>query len=42
MGSSVNNSRRTIVQFTNIKFAKKALANRSKLRKIPIIIKIKI
>ena len=35
MGSSVNNSRRIIVQFTNRKFAKKALLNRSKLRKIP-------
>ena len=35
MASSVNNSRRIIVQFTNRKFAKKALLNRSKLRKIP-------
>ena len=31
MGSSVNNSRRIIVRFTNRKFAKKALLNRSKL-----------
>ena len=35
MGSSVNNSRRIIVRFTNRKFAKKALLNKSKLRKIP-------
>ena len=35
MGSSVNNSRRTILRFTNRKFSRKALLNRSKLRKIP-------
>ena len=35
MGSSVNNSRRIIVRFTNKKFAKKTLLNRSKLQKIP-------
>ena len=34
MGSSVNNSRRIIVQFTNRKFAKKTLLNRSKPLKI--------
>ena len=31
MGSSVNNSGRIIVRFTNAKFAKKAFLNRSKL-----------
>ena len=35
MDSSLNNSRRIIVRFTNRKFSKKALLNRSKLRKIP-------
>ena len=35
MGSSVNNSRRIIVRFTNRKFATKAFLNRSKLRKVP-------
>ena len=35
MGSSVNNSGRIIVRFTNAKFAKKAFLNRSKLWKIP-------
>ena len=35
MVSSVNNSRRIIVQLTNRKFAKKALLNRSKLQKVP-------
>ena len=35
IGSSVNNSRRIIVQFPNRKFAKKALLDESKLRKIP-------
>ena len=34
MGSSVNDSRRIITRFTNIKFAEKAFLNRSKLRKI--------
>ena len=37
MGSAVNNSRKIIVRFTNRKFAKKALLNRSKLRKVPSI-----
>ena len=35
MGSSGDNSRRTIVRFMNRKFSKKALLNRSKLQKIP-------
>ena len=35
MSSSVNNSRRIIVRFTNRKFAKKVLLKKSKLRKIP-------
>ena len=35
MSSSVNNSRRIVVPFTNRKLATKALLNRSKLRKIP-------
>ena len=35
MSSSVNNSRRIIVRFTNRKFAKKTLLNRNKLRKVP-------
>ena len=35
MGSSGDNSRRTIVRFMNRKFLKKALLNRSKLQKIP-------
>ena len=34
MGSSVNDSRRIITRFTNIKFEEKAFLNRSKLRKI--------
>ena len=34
MGSSVNNSRRRITQFTNRKFVEKAFLNWSKLRKI--------
>ena len=35
MGSSVNNSRRIIVRFTNRKLVKKALLGRSKQRKTP-------
>ena len=35
MGPSINNSRRIIVRFMNRKLSKKALLNRSKLRKIP-------
>ena len=37
MDSSINNSRRIIVWFTNRKAAKKALLKRSKLRKMPSI-----